>query len=76
MKKIIPKFGAPRLIDDSLSYEKLNREATVYRKLNLTDWFATKHYPERILWIQFDVKRNGSSCMMVLSTHSYNYKTL
>ena len=27
-------------------YRKLNREATVYRKLNLKDWFATKHYPE------------------------------
>ena len=27
---------------------KLNREATVCRKFNLKDWFATKQYPQRI----------------------------
>ena len=65
-----------RQLTEFSKYRKLNREATVYRKFNLKDWFATKHYPERILWVQCDVKRNGSSCIIILSTHSYNYKAL
>ena len=75
LKKIIQKFEALRLIGFS-KYKKLNGETAVYRKFNLKYWFVTKHYPQRMLWRQYDVKRNGSSCKMILSTHSYNHKTL
>ena len=34
----------------------LIREATIYRKCNLKDWFATKHYRQRMLWIQCNMK--------------------
>ena len=59
-----------RQLTEFSKYKKLNREATVSRKLNLKDWFATKRNPKRISCIQCDVKKNGLSCMIVLSTHS------
>ena len=56
-----------------------DREASIYYKFYLKDWFATKHYPQRTfldtMWCE---KKwiNGSLYMMVLQTHSHNYKTL
>ena len=53
---------------------KLNREASIYYKFYLKDWFSTKHYPQRRLWIQYDLKRSGSLFMIVLQTHIHSYK--
>ena len=57
-----------RQLTEFSKYRKLNREATVYRKFSLKDWFAAKHYPEQILWIQCDAKRSESSSMIFQHT--------
>ena len=66
------RISQMRLIDNSLSYQNVKIQFNLYNinliywKFSLEDWFATKHYPQWILSIQYDVKRNGTSCMIAL----------